>query len=268
MNKKTYLQESLKGGRLMRWTNMPLRVYIAPMRFYSKQGQDSKYRGLVKQALDEWTKVAHGKVTFSIIDSYDMSHISVEWKRVERQALGYCTHHYGKNNNLVMTEVLIGLTEGLVHAEYNNTDETYHTILHEIGHAIGLGHSPFKNDIMYTPHQKGITHVGPGDRLTINWLYTFPYGKTPKEIASKYNVAGSDLDEIVTKILSKEAKTDFEKVKTSLDDMPTKRDLLQETENIGNFQKYNLAIQNIKISTDLQEQLRKQHRDSSAKKNP
>lgn len=265
MQKKTYLQESVKNGHLLRWTSMPLRVYIAPMRFYSKQGQDAKYRGLVKQALDEWTKVTHGKVTFSIINSYDLSHISVEWKRVERQALGYCTHHYGKNNNFCMAEILIGLTEGLVHAEYNDEGETYHTILHEIGHAIGLGHSPFRNDIMYTPHQKGITHVGPGDRLSINWLYTFPAGKTVNEIASQYHVSGSDLDEVVAKILSKEAKTEFEKVKDNVSIEP-QRNLLEEAENIGDLKKYNMVLQNIQLPSDMQEKIKRHYRDSSMKK--
>ena len=41
MEKKTYLQESVKGGKLIRWISMPLKVFIAPMNFYSKH-LDSK----------------------------------------------------------------------------------------------------------------------------------------------------------------------------------------------------------------------------------
>lgn len=261
MEKKTYLSESLKNGRLMRWSKMPLRVYIAPMRFYSKQGQDAKYRGMVKRALDEWSKVTHGKVSFSITESYDTSQISVEWQRVDRQALGYCSTHYGKNNSFLMMEVLIGLTEGLVHADYMDEGEVYHTILHEIGHAIGLGHSPFKTDIMYTPHQKGITHVGQNDRLTINWLYSFQDGQTVTQIASKYGISGiKDIDEVVARIISKQTKTEFEKVKENVNPMP-QRNLLEENESIGNLRKYHMALQNINISNDLKEQIRKQHRD-------
>lgn len=260
MQKKTYLQESIKGGRLMRWNSMPLKVYIAPMKFYSKQGQDSKYRGFVKQALDEWHKVSNGKVSFVLVDNLLESQINIDWKRVERKALGMCYFQYDKLNRLYSAEVQIGLTEGLVHAEYMDEGEVYHTILHEIGHAIGLGHSPFKNDIMYTPHQKGVIHVGECDRLSINWLYTFPQGKTVNEIASKYYVSGSDIDEVVAKIISKQTKTEFEKVKDNVGNTQM-RNLLDENESIANLRKYHMALQNINIPNDLKEQIRKQHRD-------
>ena len=260
MEKKTYLQESVKGGRLIRWISMPLKVFIAPMNFYSKRGQDSKYRGLVKRALDEWQRVSNGKVSFFIVNSLYDSQVNIEWKRVERKALGMCYFQYDKFNRLGSAEVSIGLTEGLVHADYMDEGEVYHTILHEIGHAIGLGHSPFKNDIMYTPHQKGVMHVGPGDKLSINWLYTFPFGKTVNEIASKYNVSGSDIDEVVAKIISKQSKTEFEKVKENVVQKP-QRDLLEENESIGNLRKYHMALQNVNIPNDLKEQIKKQHRD-------
>lgn len=242
---------------------MPLKVYIAPMKFYSKKGQDYKYRGLVKKALDEWHKVSNGKVSFTIVDNLFNSHVNIEWKRVEREALGCCYFQYDRNNRLGSAEVSIGLTEGLVHADYMDEGEVYHTILHEIGHAVGLGHSPFKKDIMYTPHQKGILHVGEGDRLSVNWLYTFPQGKTVNEIASKYGVSGSDLDEVVARIISKQAKTEFEKVKDAVELKP-QRNLLEESENIANLRKYHMALQNVKISGDLTEQIRKHHRDTNS----
>ena len=262
MEKKTYLQESVKNGRLMRWNMMPLKVYIAPMKFYSKQGQDLKYRGFVKKALDEWQKVSNGKVSFILVDNLLSSQINIDWKRVERKALGCCYFQYDKANRLYSAEVQIGLTDGLVHAEYMDEGEVYHTILHEIGHAVGLGHSPFKKDIMYTPHQKGVLHVGEGDRLSVNWLYTFPQGKTVNEIGSKYGVAGGDLDEVVAKIISKQTKTEFEKVKDSIKNEP-ERNLLDENESIANLRKYHMALQNIQISGDITEQIKKHHRDSS-----
>ena len=49
---KTYLSESFKNGRLMRWTFMPLGVFISPMKFYTKQGQDHIYQGMVIKAME------------------------------------------------------------------------------------------------------------------------------------------------------------------------------------------------------------------------
>ena len=266
MKKETYLQESVKNGILIRWTSMPLKVYIAPMKFYSKQGQDAKYRDFVKRALDEWQKVSNGKVSFVIVDSLLQSQINIDWKRVEREALGNCYFQYDRSNRLFSAEVSIGLTEGLVHADYMDEGEVYHTILHEIGHAVGLGHSPFKTDIMYTPHQKGITALSRGDRLSVNWLYTFPFGKTVNEIATKYGVAGNDIDEIVANIISKQTKTEFEKVKDNVASQP-QRNLIEESENIANLRKYHMSLQNVQISNNLAEKLRKFNRDTNTKKN-
>jgi hypothetical protein len=249
MKSKTYVSESLKNGRLMRWTFMPLKVFAAPMNFYSKQGEDYKYRRMVRQALDEWQNASKGKISFRIVDKLLESNINIDWKRVERKALGHCYFHYDASHRLYGAEVSIGLTDGIVHQDYMDESEVYHTILHEIGHALGLGHSPYKTDIMYTPHQKGVVKLSEGDKASLQWLYTFPQGKTPAEIASSYGVGGSNLDDVVNKILNKESESEFEKVKSSI--KVEERDLLEEAESIGNLRKYHMALQNVQISDDM-----------------
>ena len=227
MQTRTYVSESLKNGRLMRWTFMPLKVFIAPMKFYSKAGQDYKYRGLVRRALDEWQNATKGKVSFSIVDNLLESNINIEWKRVERKALGLCNFSYDASHRLYGAEVSIGLTEGLVHADYMD-----------------------ENDIMYTPHQRGVNKVSAGDVLTVNWLYRLPQGATVSEIASKYQTGGSDIDEIIAKVMGGQAESEFERVKKSIN-LPPKRDLLEEQENIANIKKYHLALQNLQISPEM-----------------
>lgn len=228
---------------------MPLNVYIAPMKFYSKAGEDYKYRAMVKKALDEWQRATKGKVAFKIVDTLLDSQINIEWKRVERKALGYCNFSYDGQQRLYGAEVSIGLTEGKVHADYMSEAEVYHTIVHEIGHAIGLGHSPNKKDIMYTPHQKGINSVSSGDVLTVNWLYKFPQGATVSEVSSILKTGGSDIDEMIARVMNEKSNTETSKIPQKSTE--PKRDLLEEQENIANLKKYTLALQNVQISQDM-----------------
>lgn len=259
MNKKTYLQESLKNGRIMRWTcKMPLKIFIAPMKFYSKQGQDARYRSMVRKALDSWQAATKGTVSFTIVNNLLESNINVDWKRVERKALGHCYFQYDNKQRLYSAEVSIGLTDGLIHRDYMDDGEVYHTILHEIGHALCLGHSPFIQDIMYTPHQKGILTVSSCDVLTLNWLYALPQGATVSEIASKYGVNASDnIDEVIAHVIDKK----LGKLKPGADTKPVikrpKRDLLEEQESMASLRKYNLSLQNVKLSDDVRKFLQK-----------
>ena len=255
MVSKTYVSQSLKNGRLMRWTFMPLKVYIAPMKFYAKQGQDYKYNSLVRKALNEWQKATKGRVSFTVVNTLLESNVNIDWKRVERKALGHCYFSFDASNRLYGAEVAIGLTDGLIHQEYGSENEVYHTILHEIGHAIGLGHSPYKTDIMYTPHQSGIHSVSEGDVLTVNWLYKLPQGATTAEIASQYGVGGSDIDQVIERIMAKNVPSEFEKVKKSIK-MP-KRDLLEETENIARLHMYHMSLQNVTLSSKAKEFFKK-----------
>lgn len=251
MQKKTYLQQSLRNGRIIRWTDncMPLRVYIAPFRFYSKQGEDYKYREMVMRALDSWQKVSGGKISFVIVQALLSSQINIDWKRIDRQAFGYCYFNFDGQNRVYSAEVQIGISDGIIHQTYASEDEVYHTILHEVGHALGLGHSPNELDIMYSPHKYGVVRLSKQDELSLNWLYRFAPNTTAEEIATKYRINCSNIDDIVAKLSQSKMPSEFERVKNSI--KRNEQALIKEQENIANMKKNSLALQNIKISDDI-----------------
>ena len=114
MQTYTYLNGSVKNGNIMRWSINPLVVYIAPMKFYSKQGEDAKFRGMVMDALNLWSSASGGKINFKITNVLLESNINVDWKRVERQALGHCYFNWDSQGRLYGAEVSIGLTDGRI----------------------------------------------------------------------------------------------------------------------------------------------------------
>lgn len=234
---------------------MPLNVYISPMKFYSKQGQDHLYQGMVIKACQEWERVSQGKVKFNIVDNLLSSNINVEWRRIDRKALGHCQFSYDANNRLYGAEVSIGLSDGVMCQRYMAEEEVYHTILHEFGHALGLGHSPYDTDIMYTPHKYGVISLSKRDITTLQWLYKLNQGTTVSDLVSKYKISSEYPDEIITKFILQDNPSEFEQVKNSI--KVEKKDLLTEQTNIADLKKYNLQLQNIQLSDNVMRYLGK-----------
>lgn len=256
--KLTYLQDNLKENKLIRWpdTCFPLKFYIAPFRWYKREQNDSyKYFSLVKRALETWERSSGGKVRFKVVQTLNESQINLDWKRIDRKSLGHCYFHFDNQSRLYSAEVQIGLSDGIIHQQYQDENEVYHTILHEIGHALGLGHSTYDTDIMYTPHKYGVVSLSPRDALSVQWLYRLPYGTSVKEFAQKHNMNTDNIDDVILKIATEGKSHAFEDVKNSIR-LPQK-DLLQEQDKLAEMKKYNLQLQNVRVSEEVKEFFKK-----------
>lgn len=252
MHRLTYLQHHLKNGKLIRWPQecFPLPVYIAPCSWYSMSEADRySYNNMVIEALGVWERASQGRVSFVIVNSLYDSQMNVEWRRVDRKSLGYCSFNYDGQSRLYTADVSIGISDGIIHRKYMDENEVYHTILHEIGHALGLGHSPNESDIMYTPHQYGQINLSNRDINSIRWLYSLPYGASVESLNKEFSLSCSNIDDIIMKIAMGETESQFQKTMNSV--KTPQRDLEDEQKKLAEMRKFQMSIQNIRLPKEI-----------------
>lgn len=257
--KETYLQYNLKDGRLIRWPDhcFPLTFYIAPFRWYRGRGEETKYYSMVQKAIQTWEIASDRKCRFQFVSNLNDSQVNLEWKRVDRKSLGYCLFNFDEQARLYSAEVQIGLSDGILHAKYMDENEVYHTILHEIGHALGLGHSPYTSDIMYTPHQYGNVSLSRRDANSIKWLYNLPLGASVNDLNSKFRMNEKDIDVVLYHVMHSDGSASQENIT-----LTEQKNLWDEQKKLAEIKKYQvMALQNIQISQNMsdfikQEQIR------------
>lgn len=252
MHRLTYLNEHLKNGRLIRWPEQcfPLSVYIAPCQWYSMTDADKyAYMNMAKEALRIWESVGQGKFSFILVNTLNDSQMNIEWRRVDRKSLGNCSFNFDKESRLYSAEVSIGISDGILHKKYMDENEVFHTILHEIGHALGLGHSSNTEDIMYTPHQYGITTLSKRDINSIRWLYSLPYGTSVKSLNEAYSLNYTNIDDIILYLSEGEHESEFKKAMKSIN-IPV-RDLEDEQNKLAEIKKFHMSIQNIRLPKEI-----------------
>lgn len=244
---------------------MPIRVYVAPFRWYekSKQQESYTYNQMVYDAFDAWNKLSVDKVRFQQVSTLDQSQIDVSWRRVDRKSLGHCEYMVNQLSLIYSAEIKIGISDGLVHAQYNDMDEVRHTILHEVGHALGLlGHSDGPDDIMYVPHQYGVAKLSPRDGETLNTLYDLPTAFDYQAIGQKFELkAPFTMQNVLDHIQGKRANGQTKVIDFIPPPPPERPEVLQQQHDIlTQMGKFHLATQNIRVNPDIQRQFLQQQK--------
>ena len=107
---------------------------------------------------------------------------------------------------------------------------------------------------MYTPHQYGVATLSENDKYSLQWLYRIPPATPVKKLASQHGVQTStDLDAVIRKIDTKQEADINTEQKLQIG---THRNLLEESVNIGDLKRYNMMLQDISISSDVNNYLK------------
>ncbi|NWF51060.1 MAG: matrixin family metalloprotease [Ignavibacteriaceae bacterium] len=163
---------TLWDGKHWKASSFPLSIYVkeSGSRYYK-----SEYKNYVKYALDVWRK-ADDRINYRFVKSPDDADIAVIFvenlgDRYEENYLGLTNYETGRQNEIEFSKIEISLIKN--GNEKVSAGEIKATIIHEFGHAFGLGHSDNQRDLMYpyissnhTPDMN-YSELSKGDKLAI-----------------------------------------------------------------------------------------------------
>lgn len=175
-------RNSLWDGKHWEDFRFPLNIYVMDSNSdYFK----SSYKDYVKYALDVWRK-ADDRIMYNFVKSVNEADISVIFvenlgEEYEENYLGLTDYNVDRNKIIDFSKIQISLLKN--GNEKVPAGELKATIIHEFGHALGLGHSKNEKDLMYPyispEHNSEMNYdeLSTGDRLAVKTLLDLSFNK-------------------------------------------------------------------------------------------
>ncbi len=249
---KNYVKESLEHNRIRRWNKKDIYVHITEITYPEYKKEQAEYIALLKRGLNCWNKILNNKMRFIITNNASDADISVRFIRVSTQYWGMCCYDSVVNSEFKKLTIKLGVTNEFCNSKLNSNDK-YVIILHEFGHAIGLGHCDESCKNIMTPgYYPTKNWISINDYITANIIYDLPKG-------AYYSDIENEISKLESKYLTQKTTQN-----PTPKEQPEDSNILENLEEIGNLKLWKM---NIESSIKLPDNFKNKIRDISIQNN-